>query len=352
MFHKLRIRKITKETEDAVSIIFEVPLELQKDFSYSAGQYLTLRVWLDDEELRRSYSLSSSPYENCWKVCVKQVYQGKFSTYANEVLKEGDMIDVMIPQGNFMLNDESKPSHIVCFAAGSGITPVISIIRQHLHNHNENSASLFYGNRKTETIIYKEELEEIKTLNLERFELNHVLSKERLDSDHFYGRLNGEKCSAYANFLFDPEKVSQFFLCGPLAMIQEIEESLINMGVEEKAVKYELFNAPVDGDSKKSIDRESLNAVSRISLTLDGHTTEFDFLKEDSDLLSKALEEGADLPYACKGGVCSTCKAKVLEGDVHLMINYALEPDELENGYILTCQAVPLSEKVCITFDE
>lgn len=354
MFHKLQVRKVNKETDDTVSIVFHVPDELQSDFCYQAGQYLTLRIWSKGEEVRRSYSLSSSPYENCWKVAVKKVPNGKFSGFANDELREGDIIEVMAPQGNFKLREGLESSHIVCFAAGSGITPVISIVKQHLNNHSANTASLFYGNRKTETIIYKEDLEEIKSLHLQRFELNHILSKERLDSDLFYGRLNGEKCKKYAGILFDPKTVSQYFICGPHAMIMDIEQSLLDLDVQKDCIKYELFNAPTlsDAETAALLDRESLNAVSHIRLTLDGHTTEFDFLKDDPNLLTKALEVGADLPYACKGGVCSTCKARVLKGEVHMMINYALEPDELENGYILTCQSVPLSESLDVTFDE
>ena len=347
-FKKLTVREVRRETEDCVSIAFERP---ETGFDYLSGQYLTLRTNISGEEVRRSYSLCSAPYEGELRVAVKRVPNGKFSTYANEHLRAGDQLDVMPPQGKFSLATEvDRSARYVGFAAGSGITPVISILKSVLEAEPESSFLLFYGNRNGESIIFREELEALKNRYLGRLSLHHVLSREHPGSELFYGHLDDLKCRRFGQIFFNPTAVDRFFLCGPEAMIHALRGALTEQGVAPERIKFELFGT---GTGVKKIERETpVIQGAKVTLIQDGQRIDFAFQKSDENILDAGTAAGADLPYACKGGVCCTCRAKVLDGKVDMLINYALEPDEVAAGYVLTCQAVPQSDTVTISFDD
>lgn len=352
-FYPLRISDLRRETNSCVSVAFDVPPELQQAFTFKAGQYLTLRTTIDGEDLRRSYSLCSSPFENEWRVAIKAVPEGKFSTLANEVLKVGDILDVMPPQGQFVRPDH-EVSQVVCFAAGSGITPIISMIRQWLHEGEGLSITLFYGNRNAREIIFREQLEGLKNQYLQRFRLFYVLSAEQLGIDMFYGRIDADKCRAFAKTLYRPEEVDEMYVCGPEPMILGVKDAAIEAGLSPKQVHFELFGAPGVSLSKPQIVKSSTRQadVSEVQIRMDDKLMQIQMFDDGSHILEAAMGYGIELPYSCKAGVCSTCKCKVLEGEVLMEINYALEPDEVEAGYVLSCQSKPVSEKVLISFDE
>lgn len=353
-FFQLQLAEITKETNDCVSLLFSIPEEDSQFFKFKPGQHLTLRTFLNGEDIRRSYSICSAPWETGLRVGIKKVPFGKFSGFANEKLKAGDMIECMAPDGNFTLKEtDTNGSKYVFFAAGSGITPVLSLIKYILNKQPESEVVLFYGNRSADTIIFKESLEGLKNLYIDRFSIYFILSQEKLESPVFNGRINKDKCQRFAKLFYDPANTDRFFLCGPRSMIFEIKDTLMDQGVPEEKIRFELFTSP-DDEKYKDIKKPGLDIpdiASTIELQLDGKMFTIDLNSRDKSVLDAALAEGADLPYACKGGVCCTCKAKLLEGEVHMEVNYGLEPDELENGYILTCQSHPKSDFVKINFD-
>ncbi len=352
-FHPLKIREIRRETGDCVSIAFEVPEALREEYDFMQGQYLTLRAEVDGEEVRRSYSICSSPVEEELRVAVKRVEGGRFSTFANEALRPGQTVDVMTPMGRFFTPlDPANEKHYVAFAAGSGITPVMSILKTVLLREPRSRFTLFYGNRKTDTIIFREELEGLKNRFMGRLSVHHVLSRELLDSELFCGRLDADKAKAYCRFLIDPEAVDEFFLCGPYPMIEGVGEALRELGVDKRRIHFELFT-PAGGwnGARQAKPRQREKVEATITVTLDGKSFTFPMSSAEENILEAAQRTGADLPYACKGGVCSTCRARLEEGEVEMAVNYALEEDELAAGYILTCQAYPKSEHVKVNFD-
>lgn len=352
-FHPLKIREVRPETEECVSIAFEVPEALQPEYAFLPGQYLTLKAEINGEEVRRSYSICSTPAEGL-RVAVKKVPEGRFSTYANETLKAGDELEVMTPMGRFTAElDQAKAKHYVAFAAGSGITPVMSIMKTVLEQEPMSTFTLFYGNRMVDSIIFREEIEGLKNEHMGRLRIYHVLSREKLGSPLLSGRISADKCATICDKLIDTAEADDFYLCGPLPMIEGIREVLEQHGVDRKKIHFELFNtgngkAPVP-KAKSSADQPKVDAM--VAITLDGTTVEFPLASDAESLLDGALKAGADLPFACKGGVCSTCRAKLTEGEVEMDVNYALEPDELAAGYILTCQAHPKTDRVAVDFD-
>ena len=352
--HELKVKAIQKETVDCVSVSFEVPAELQSEFGYLPGQYLTLESSINGEDVRRSYSLCSAPHESEWRVAIKKVPNGKYSTYANEVLAVGDTVKVMSPAGNFKLTtDSNNANHYVSFAAGSGITPMLSMIKEVLHREPNSRYTLFYGNKNTESVIFREEIEAIKNTYLERLSIHYVLSKERLMSDIYFGRIDEDKCRRYAKAFFDPTNVHSYYLCGPSQMIFIVKDTLVDLGVESDRINFELFSTDdivveKASDSLAEVDRDK---VSKVKVTLDGIAFDFDLPYDGDNVLDAALAYGADLPFACKGGVCCTCKAKITSGEVVMDVNYALEPDEVAAGYILTCQAHPRTAEIEVNFD-
>ena len=354
-FYPLRVREIRRETSDTVSVAFAVPDEHRELFQFTQGQYLSLRTEIDGADERRSYSICSAPQEQDLRVAIKKVPGGVFSTFANEKLKVGDELRVMPPQGRFFTKLSSENENLyVAFAAGSGITPVISILKAVLFQEPKSRFLLFYGNRGFDHIIFREELEELKNRHPNQLAVHHVLSRESLGADLFNGRLDGDKCRKYSGLLFEPKEVDAFFLCGPEEMIFSVKETLEAQQVDPKRIHFELFTTA--GAPKRKIDpavvaraRDAFDAS--IVVIQDGMQFDFHLQSDGSSLLDAAMRAGADLPFSCKGGVCSTCKAKILEGEVEMELCYGLEPDEVEAGYVLTCQSHPKSKKVVVSFD-
>lgn len=350
-FYTLKVKELARPTEESVAVTFDIPEEHREEFAFTQGQHLTLKREINGEDTRRSYSICSCPIDETLTVAIKKLEGGAFSTYANDELQVGDEIEVMPPHGNFYVPlDPVNAKTYVAFASGSGITPIMSIIETTLRTEPESEFTLFYGNRRANTIIFQEELEALKNRYMGRFSLYHILSKERQESDLFNGRIDAEKIQAYARLFFDPASVDHYFTCGPEEMMLAVQEELKNLNVSEERIHLELFTSPVGklGGKQKEVKHEKASA--QITVVLDGNSMTFPY-DSDKSILDVAFDNGADLPYACKGGVCSTCVCKVEEGEVEMDINYALEPDELERGLVLSCQSYPKTEKVKLSFD-
>ncbi len=354
-FHSLQIKNVQKETEDCVSLTFKVPQELRDTFQFTQGQSLTVRKTLNGKEERRNYSICSSPLDGELKVAVKKVEGGLFSTYANEQLTAGDFLEVMPPVGKFFT--ELHPSHkkeYVAFAAGSGITPILSIIKTTLLTEPKSSFTLVFGNRSKSTIIFKESLEALKDKFINRFRIYHVLSREKSEVEINYGRIDAEKCSLLFSKVIDTNNCDEFFLCGPEEMIFSVRDYLTENGVSKERIHFELFTIPGQkGSTAENMQKRVVESgpTSNVSVKLDGITFDFSLSFNGQSVLDAALQQGADLPYACKGGVCCTCKAKLLQGSVIMDENWGLEPDEVAAGFILTCQSHPTSESIVVNFD-
>ena len=354
-FYPLRIKKINKETDQCVSVEFEIPESLSNSFQFKQGQSLTMRTNLDGEEVRRTYSLCSSPLDKKWKVAIKKVDGGLFSSFANDNLKEGDLLDVMEPVGKFYTDlDPSNKKNYLAFAAGSGITPVISIIKTVLKTEPQSTFTLVYGNRSRSSIIFFEELEGLKNKFIERFSFINVLSRERTETPINFGRIDIGKLTELEK-LIDYKKMDEIFICGPEEMIFCVKNFIEQKDISEKKIHFELFTT--SGQKKKSGVGSQESGVkegpqSKITVKVDGRSFDFDLsLNSDTTILDAALKQGADLPFACKGGMCCTCKAKLTEGEVEMDVHWGLEHEEVEQGYILTCQSHPKTEKVVVDFD-
>lgn len=353
-FEKLRVAEVKKETDDCVSILFTVPAELKESFHFTQGQYVTIRAVIDGKDVRRSYSICSSPLDGELRIAVKKTEQGIFSTYANELLGKGAELEVMPPIGRFFTKlDPGHSKQYAGFAAGSGITPLLSIIKTTLRTEPDSSFTLVYGNRSRHSIIFKEELEGLKNIFMDRFRVIYILSREKTDAAINFGRIDADKCAALCNKSLDTSRTDEFFLCGPEDMIFSVKGQLESLGVDSQKIHFELFTPPGQSPAARVIHRsvEKSEAKSRITVKLDGVSFDFDLGFDGDAILDAALRQGADLPYACKGGVCCTCRAKLLEGEVDMDVNYGLEPEEIENGFILTCQSHPKTEKVVVDFD-
>jgi ring-1,2-phenylacetyl-CoA epoxidase subunit PaaE len=353
-FHRLTVKEVKKETPDCVSVLFDIPAELKNNFQFSQGQSLTMRATINGEEVRRTYSICSSPLDNQLKVAIKKVEGGLFSGFANQHLQKGDILDVMQPVGKFYTPlDPAQSKQYMAIAAGSGITPVLSLIKTTLATEPGSSFTLVYGNKTRGSIIFFEELEALKNKYMNRFTLIHILSREKTDTAVNFGRITSEKL-AELNKQVNYTLTDEFFICGPEEMIFGVKDFLEHKGIDKKKIHFELFSSP--GQTKKGItvnkQTASAGPNSRISIRLDGRSVDFDLpLNSDTTILDAALKQGADLPYACKGGMCCTCKAKLLEGEVMMDVHWGLEEEEIEQGFILTCQAHPKTEKVVVDFD-
>ncbi|TPE44264.1 1,2-phenylacetyl-CoA epoxidase subunit PaaE [Pontibacter mangrovi] len=356
MFHKVKIKSINKETHDSVTVTLDVPEELKDTFRYTQGQYLTFRRDIAGEEIRRSYSICSSPLENEWRVAIKKVPEGRFSSYANHLLQVGEELEVMPPMGRFYteLHPDQQKNYLM-LAAGSGITPIISIIKTILLAEPHSQVTLIYGNKGRNSIMFKEEIEGLKNKYLDRLSIYHILSREQGDTDLLFGRIDKEKTRLFLDKIVEPDQIDECFLCGPEQMILDVREVLQEAGVDSKKIHFELFTTGEGG--KKAAERRERAATetdkqSKVTVKLDGTYLHMDMSYYGSTILDAAIETGADLPYSCKGGVCSTCRARVTEGQVEMDVNYSLEPEEIAAGYVLTCQAHPVTEKVVVDFDQ
>ncbi len=353
-FFPLRVKDIYKETEDCSVISFDVPDDLKKEFAYSSGQHLTLKKIINGEDVRRSYSLCSSPIDQEWRVAVKQIFEGKFSTYVNQELKANDVIEVMPPSGDFGVEVNEKASkNYLFFAAGSGITPVLSMLKTHLAKEPNANCKLFYLNKNAKSIIFKEEIEQLRNQFFGRLEIFYFLTREQRDIELLNGRFTPEKIQQLTTQVFDVEEVDDVFICGPEEMIFMIQDELVKLGLPKSHVHFELFVSGLSEEDKKRSEAAMAKRKDGTQVTILDGGKEFHFAmtKDYDNILDAALAAGADLPFACKGGVCSTCKCQVKKGEVEMKLNYALEKDEVAQNYVLSCQAIPTTDEVIVDFD-
>ena len=354
-FVPLQVRDVKKETDDCVSISFEVSVDQKEIFVFKQGQYLPIRAIINGEEVRRSYSICSSPFDNELRIAVKYVEGGVFSNFANTLLKKGDFLDVMPPIGKFFTElDEKHIKNYVAIAAGSGITPIISIIKTTLLTEPNSQFLLVFGNKNRQSIIFKEEIEALKNRFINRFSVIHILSREKTDSAINFGRIDEAKCKILFEKAIPVQNTDEFFICGPEEMIMTIKDTLVELGIENKRIHFESFSAvglKKQINSSKIPTKQNTAHKSKITVKLDGSVFDFELAFDGDNLLDAALLHGADLPYSCKGGVCCTCRAKLVEGKVDMDVNYGLAPEEIEQGFILTCQSHPRTEKVIVDFD-
>ena len=374
-FHQLAIKEVRKETADCVSVAFIIPENLKETFAFQPGQNITIRTTINNEDIRRSYSICSAPHENELRVAIKKVGGGLFSSFANSSLQAGILLEVLPPTGNFNTKpDALQTKQYLAFAAGSGITPVISIIKTILQTEPHSSFTLVYGNRSRSSIIFFEELEGLKNKFLQRFNFINILSREKTDASISFGRITADKLKVLSK-LIQYAAMDEIFICGPEEMIFCVKDFLEQQGIEKKKIHFELFTVP--GQKKSGVRSRELGVGSRelgvrsrelgvgsrelgvesgpkskITVKLDGRSFDFDLpFNSNINILDAALKQGADLPFACKGGVCCNCKARLLEGEVEMDVHWGLEQEEIEKGYILTCQSHPKTERVSIDFD-
>ncbi|RFC53678.1 1,2-phenylacetyl-CoA epoxidase subunit PaaE [Brumimicrobium aurantiacum] len=353
-FHALKVKDIRQETSDAVSIALSVPDDLKENYKYTPGQYLTFRTTIDGEDVRRSYSICTGLQENELRVAVKKMIQGKFSTFANDVLKVGEEMEVMTPMGTFTTEiDENTEKSFVFFAGGSGITPVMSLIKTILHTAKKSNVTLIYGNRGIDHVIFRDELEELKNLHMDKFSLMHVFSVEKLGNPLQEGLLDKNQIEKIYKAILEGQSIDEVFVCGPEPTIYAVKDVFEEAGFAPENVHFELFTSPTQKDKKPLPKVAAADKVeANIKVILDGEEILLNLDSEGESILDAASKMGADVPYACKGGVCCTCKAKVLEGTARMDVNYALEKDEVDAGYILTCQAHPTSDQLVVSFDD
>jgi ring-1,2-phenylacetyl-CoA epoxidase subunit PaaE len=351
-FHRLAVSDLRRESSDAVSLTFAIPDELADDYRFAPGQYLTLRTAMDGEEVRRSYSICSGPEDGEVRIAVKKVDGGAFSSWAADELKPGDQLDVMTPTGRFGIAHAPDQARVHAgFAAGSGITPILSIVKGVLAREPHSRFFLFYGNRSAGNVLFREALEELKDRFMQRLSVFHVISGEEQDIPILHGRLDAEKVRVLLRSLVPAASVDHVFICGPTAMSEEIEATCRDIGIAAERIHVERFVSGLGGKPRaKAVIAASAPPMAMASLIIDGKRSEVP-VAEGEAILDAALRAGMDLPFACKGGMCSTCRAKLVEGDAKMEVNYSLEPWELQAGFILTCQARPVSDKVVVDYD-
>lgn len=362
-FIPLTVKDVRRETKDCVSIAFDVPAELRETFAYRAGQYVNLRASVNGESMRRSYSLCSAPESGEWRVAVKRVAGGRFSQFANTKLKAGDVIDVMPPDGKFCCTPEAKRKrHVLAIAAGSGITPILSIVTTLLTREPESSVTLLYGNRRVRDIIFKEQIEDLRDRFLTRFQVVHVLSQEPMESPISMGRIDQQKIISIIKENRLLPQLDEAYICGPEAMLDGALAALSFCGVDKSQIHFERFTAGADAAKQatgfvakpvSAANAAGSEATPRARMTLiaDGIERNVQIAYEGETVLDVALDTGIDAPYACRAGVCCTCRAQVLEGEVRMDANYTLEEHEVKRGFVLTCQSHPVTPFVKISYD-
>ncbi|WP_075255547.1 1,2-phenylacetyl-CoA epoxidase subunit PaaE [Herbaspirillum camelliae] len=351
-FYPLTISDVKQETRDTIVVSFAVPAELQDTFSYQQGQHLTLRSEINGEDLRRSYSICSAVQERQLRVAIKRAPGGLFSNWANESFVPGQRIEVMPPMGHFNVPLEAgNRKHYLAFAAGSGITPMMSIIKTTLLSEPHSHFTLVYANRASSSVIFKEELTDLKDAYLERFNVVYVMSREQQDVELFNGRIDRAKCDAFLASWIDLKDVDAAFLCGPEDMVQAVAASLQAHGLPKAQIKTELFAAstpPRTHAARPVVGKQECE----VTVIVDGYHNVFTMDKEKESVLEAGLKHGIDLRYSCKGGVCATCRCKVVDGKVDMDANYALEDYEIARGFVLSCQSFPVSDKLLLDFDQ
>jgi ring-1,2-phenylacetyl-CoA epoxidase subunit PaaE len=355
-FHTLKVKDVRRETKDCVSVAFDVPDELSAQYAFKQGQYLTLRETIAGEDIRRSYSICSGIHDNELRVAIKAVPSGKFSSWANQHLRPGHAMQVMTPTGHFTseLNPTQKKNYLL-FAAGSGITPVISIARSVLQTEPLSEVTLVFGNRFFQTIIFRDLLEDMKDKYLGRFRVFHILSGEPNEIGLFSGRIDKAKLEELSKTFLDISGTDEVFVCGPEPLIKCVSGFMGEKNIAPAKIHFELFATPGDGkkadpetETKQTIDPGKQCAV---TVVFDGQETNFFMPMDGTAILDAAQRSGMDIPFSCKGGMCCTCRAHLSEGKAKMKVNYALEPGEVDAGYVLTCQAVPESDHVVVDFD-
>ncbi|WP_035884350.1 1,2-phenylacetyl-CoA epoxidase subunit PaaE [Cupriavidus metallidurans] len=356
-FHPLRVAQVRPETSDTVSIAFDVPDALRDAYRFTQGQFLTLKAPVGGNDVRRSYSICSGVQDYAesgeLRVAVKLVDDGVFSTWVHDNVEAGQTLDVMTPDGRFHVPlDPATSRHYVAFAAGSGITPVLSLIRTTLAMEPNSRFTLVYGNRSVDTIIFSEALEDLKNQYLSRFTLYHVLSRQPQEVDLLHGRLDRERVGRFLGSLIPIDDIDAAFVCGPASMIDEVEEALKAAGLDPHRIHAERFGVPLGPRRETPVSHEGQTGTAELVVVLDGKQHKMRLPLGNAKVLDTALAAGLDLPYACKGGVCCTCRAKVLEGEVEMEKNYTLEPWEMEKGFVLTCQARAVTPRVVVSYDE
>lgn len=349
-FHPLRVRQVHADTDDARVVTFEVPEALSETFRFTPGQYLTVRRPGDD--VRRSYSICAAPGE-ALRVGVRHVPGGAFSGWLHAELKAGDWLEAMEPQGRFGAALGRQPRHVLAIAGGSGITPILSIVKATLEGDGATRVTLLYGNRQATSTMFKEELEDLKNRHLTRLAVHAVFSREAMDAPLSSGRLDADKIARFLRLAGGVQAVDEVFVCGPHAMNDEVEAALLAAGVPADRVHIERFGIPPSAaDAALHAPKEGDATTAKIAIVRDGITREVGFEPTDESILAAASRAGLDVPYSCRSGVCATCRAKLVEGRVRMDRNFALEKADLEAGFVLTCQSHPLTDRVVVSFDE
>lgn len=357
-FHDLTVAQVRPLTDDAIEVTFEVPEDLADAFEYSPGQYIAIRAEVADEDLRRSYSICQAPTPGFLKVAIKRELGGRFSTWAIENLEAGMALSVMSPDGNFVpATPTDQAARFVGVAAGSGITPMMALVDHILRSNPGNTFDLVYSNRTVLDAMFIDELAELKDRFPTRLALHHVLTRERRSAELLSGRLDADRLKIILGTLVDARSADEWFLCGPFELVQTCRDTLAELGVDAKAVHFELFTTgrpdrPLGQIGAPLVSDEVGTEVHTVTFRLDGTTTTVTTPKHSREsILNAALRVRPDVPFACAGGVCGTCRAKLVDGQVDMVENYALEPDELANGYVLSCQAVPVTDAVFVDYD-
>lgn len=354
-FYPLTVTDIQRDTRDSVIVTLTPADDVRDKFTFIQGQYLTFRREFDGDEKRRSYSICAGIDDGILRVGVKKVEGGWFSSWMNDELQVDQIVEAMPPMGKFHSPlDPKNGKRYLGFAGGSGITPMVSLVKTILKSEPTSSFTLLYGNRSVSSIMFREELEELKNIYMERFSLLHVLESQSADMDLFSGRLDREKCDALFKSWIDVTNSDLAFICGPEPMMLAIADALKAHGMPEKAIKFELFSSPKTGRAKKRVvvNNESGEVKTAATIIVGGTSHQCDIIRGEQSVLEAALEAKIDTPYACKAGVCSTCIAKLVKGEVEMESNFALEDYEVERGYILTCQSHPVTDEVVVDYDQ
>ncbi len=353
-FHALRVAGVRREIDDAVSLELEVPPELREAFRFTPGQHLTLRAEIGGEDVRRNYSVCAAPHEGELRVAIKRVAGGAFSGWANEVVRPGDTLEAMPPHGSFTWTFDAANAHgYVGFAAGSGITPILSILKAALTVEPRSAFTLLYGNRESNSVMFLEELANLKNRFMARLQVYHFLSAESEDVDLFNGRLDADKVAHVLRALVDPGAIDAAFVCGPGAMMDAAQAALAEAGVARDRILVERFTVGKLTEARRARAQALTQAAEgrRVQVTLEGRRRVLAFDAAKGSILDNARAAGLPAPFACKSGVCSTCRARVVSGEVEMKANYGLSAAEVAQGYVLTCQAVPLTDDVALDYD-
>ncbi|MDP9444853.1 MAG: phenylacetate-CoA oxygenase/reductase subunit PaaK [Actinomycetota bacterium] len=358
VFHELAVAEVERLTDDAVAVTFDVPPELGEAYRFVQGQHVTIRSRLaadgdgDGAEVRRNYSICAPATSGRLRIAVKRLEGGAFSSYVVDRLAPGDRLEVMTPTGRFFTPlDPAQAKHYCALAAGSGITPVLSIVATALEVERQSRVTLVYANRTSRTVMFLEELEDLKNRYPDRLHLVHVLSREPQEVELFSGRLDAARLRRMLDTVIPVDDVDEWFLCGPFAMVTELRETLLAAGADRRHVHAELFHVESAPPARRTTDKAEAGPGAAVSILLDGRRSDLTLPADGVPVLEAALAVRADAPFACRGGVCGTCRAKVVEGEVEMDQNYALEPEEVERGYVLTCQAHPRSQRVVLDYD-